>query len=87
MYSICVPERGTIVFLRVRIITGGASCVPVMMPSSVGSFDMAISDSTAPASRSWPIISRWCMPRSTSRARATDSSEPSIWMRLPRAAI
>jgi hypothetical protein len=45
MYSICVAERGTIVLRRVRIMIGGVPWgAPVMIPSSVGSLDIAISD-------------------------------------------
>jgi hypothetical protein len=43
------------VFLRVRIITLGASGAPVTMPSSVGSADMVISASIAPESSSCPF--------------------------------
>jgi len=58
MYSICAAERGTIVFLRVRIMIGGRSASPEMIPSRVGSLDMAISDSIIPASSAWPCNSR-----------------------------
>ena len=52
MYLICVAERGTMVFLRVRIMIGGPSLSPVMIPSSVGSADIVIKASTAPESMS-----------------------------------
>lgn len=48
-----------------------------MMPSSVGSLDMTMSNSTAPVSSSWPLSRRWCIAFRTSRARATNSSGPS----------
>jgi hypothetical protein len=52
-------ERGTIVFLRVRIITlGGSATSGDMIPSSVGWPDMAMIASTIPASMSWPSSSR-----------------------------
>ena len=59
IYSIWVFDRGAIVLRRVRIRIGGFSIgSPVMIPSSVGSLDIAISASTAPASSSWPDSAR-----------------------------
>ena len=48
MYSACIAVRGTIVLRRVRIMIGGRLASPVMIPSSVGSFDIAISASIVP---------------------------------------
>ncbi len=75
------------VLRRVRIMIGGRSGSPSMMPSSVGSLDIAITASIVPASRSSPSASRSYIACRTSRARATLSSGPSTWIWSPRAEI
>ncbi len=80
-----MAERGAIVLRRVRIMIGGASCWEFMIPSRVGSFDMAMIDSISPASRSCPTEIFSLIVLSTSRARPTWSVGPSICTILPRA--
>jgi hypothetical protein len=62
MYSACIAVRGTIVLRRVRIMIGGPLASPVMMPSSVGSLDIAISASIVPEvellTREQPLVHR-----------------------------
>ena len=77
--------RGTMVLRRVRIMIGGVPFSALTIPSSVGSFDIPMIASIAPASSSSPRESLSYMPWSTSRAVATASSGPSISILSPRA--
>ena len=55
MYGVCIAERGTMVFLRVRIMTFGAEVTSSwMIPSRLGCAAMPSTASTASASTSWP---------------------------------
>ncbi len=57
MYGVCIAERGTIVFLRVRIITRGAEVTSSwMIPSRLGWAAIPSTASTASASTSCPLI-------------------------------
>src|SRR3546814_19270342 len=59
MWRICVPERGTMVLRRVRIMIGGASPAAAFnTPSSEGSADIAAAPSTLPPSDRRPWVGR-----------------------------